>query len=274
MVLLGESDDKNADRGIDPGTPDSPCDRRAFLVMYDGTDFSGWQLQQSARTVQGEIESVLTRLNGDRRVVVVGAGRTDAGVHARGQVAHADIGIEPEELLYKLRMMLPTDVAIASVSSVSSSFHARFSAVRRSYCYRILDRPDPFLARTALQRRSGRLDVASMIEATSALLGPHDFTTYSKINRSTPNLRCTVSECTIREEEYGLSISVSADRFLYGMVRHIVGRLLDVGQGRRSIESVALDLAARDRSLASMSVPARGLTLEGVGYPDDPFAAT
>lgn len=241
--------------------------RIAMRLMYDGTDFVGWQRQPNGRTVQGELERMLSRLAGDRPVGVVGAGRTDSGVHAGGQVAHADIATRytDAELRHALARMAPDDVAIAELVTVRADFHARFKACSRSYRYTIVRRADPFVARYAwLNDRP--LDVARLNDAASRILGRHDFTALSKHNPDTEDMVCTVARAEWAEGRDRLWFEIDADRFLYGMVRLAVGLMVDVALGRREAAIEAF-LAGRDRNQQSASAPAHGLSLTGVGYP-------
>lgn len=248
--------------------------RIAMRLAYDGTDFLGWQRQASGRTVQGVLESMLSRLAGDRPVAVTGAGRTDSGVHAAGQVAHADIAttLDDATLLRKLGRMSPPDLAVLELASVAPDFHARYSAWRRSYRYTILTRADPFRARYGWLM-GWPVDRALLQRSAAALLGRHDFTALSKHNPDTPDPICEIVSAEWSDEDGALLFDVTADRFLYGMVRQLVGIQLDVARGRRSIEEIAAVIASGDRGQASPAVPGQGLSLVAVGYPRDPFAA-
>lgn len=242
--------------------------RIAFGIMYDGTDFSGWQRQPNGRSVQEELERMLGRLAGDTPVTVVGAGRTDAGVHAHGQVAHADIATRHDdaELLHALSRMAPVDIAVPWLRTVSAEFHARFKACARSYRYTIITRPDPFRARYAwlLERPMERERLRG---AADELLGEHDFTALSKHNPDTPNPICTVKRAEWSIDDDALTFTITADRFLYGMVRLLVGIQADIALGRREPGSIAAALESRDRNRQSPSAPAAGLSLIGVEYP-------
>ncbi len=215
--------------------------------------------------MQGTLEAVVTRLASNRSISVTGAGRTDSGVHAAGQVAHLDLEIDPDDLLYKCNRMLPADLVVREVRAVDCAFHARFSATSRTYRYTIATRRDPFSARFAFLPPY-ELDVEQMRLAAAAFCRRCNYTTFSKNNPSTRNMVCDVRQCTIRDQEDGLLIEVEADRFLYGMVRLIVGRLVAVGRGASLPTSVESDLQLCDRSQASPAVPARGLSLFKVGY--------
>lgn len=241
--------------------------RIAFRIMYDGTDFLGWQRQARGRTVQGELERMLSRLCGNVPVTVVGAGRTDSGVHAHGQVAHADVALRfsDADLLHTLRRMSPPDLALYDLRTVPDDFHARYSARRRSYRYRILFRPDPFLSRYGWEVHA-RLDTDRLRRAAAFLVGTHDFTALSKHNPDTPNPVCTIYNAEWSEEPHGMDFHVTADRFLYGMVRLLVGIQYDVARGARNAEEIPAVIASRDRAAQSMAVPAHGLSLANVEY--------
>lgn len=265
--------------GDDPAShPDaemlaSGARRVAMRLAYDGTDFLGWQRQLRGRTVQGTLEGLLSRLAGDRPVTVIGAGRTDSGVHAAGQVAHADIDtrIADEDLLHKLNRMAPSDLVVLDLVTVGIDFHARYSAWRRAYRYTILLQPDPFRARYGW-RLEWPIDRSILDEAAAILLGRHDFTALSKHNPDTPDPRCEIVAASWSEREHALLFDVTADRFLYGMVRQLVGIQIDVARGRRPLADIGAVIASRDRARQSPAVPGHGLTLVEVGYPEDPFS--
>lgn len=210
---------------------------------------------------------MLSRLNSNRPVAVVGAGRTDSGVHAEGQVAHAEVEIryDDSELLYTLRKMSPADLVISNLQTVPNNFHARYSARRRSYRYRIITTPNPFLARYAWHLPL-ELNVEAMRVAAQLLLGTHDYTTLSKHNPDTPNPICEVYRAEWVESGEQLDFYVTANRFLYGMVRLMVGFQYDVGRGSRIATELLELLKAADRGLQSMAVPAVGLSLVNVEY--------
>lgn len=252
----------------EPGGIVEPRRRIAFRVAYDGTDYRGWQRQPGGRTVQGTLEAMLTRLAGDVHVGVIGAGRTDSGVHARAQVAHADIttAMSDASLLHSLRRMSPPDVAVEELVTVEESFHARYTACRRSYRYTIITRADPFLARYAWHIDTP-VDVDALRESSTALVGRHDFTALSKHNPDTPNPVCEIEIAEWSAHGDVISFDVVADRFLYGMVRMLVGIQLDVARGRRAFTDIRDAIASRNRATQSQAAPAQGLALVGVGYP-------
>ena len=245
----------------------------ALLVQYDGGLFAGWQLQPKARTVQGEIETALARLVG-HRVPVVAAGRTDAGVHALGQVAAAPVGgrWEPGELARALNALLPADVWVASARWAPPRFDPRRHALERTYCYRI---GTDALARSPFRRRwewavREPLDVAALCRAAAALEGTHDFRALSAVGPSRAHWRCAVREALwqAREDAGGLEFWITADRFLHRMVRFLVGTMVDIGRGRRPAADLAALLQSHDNRAASPPAPPHGLYLVSVRYPE------
>lgn len=245
-----------------------------LLVEYDGSAFAGWQVQAAGRTVQGEIERVLaTALR--QPVGIVGAGRTDAGVHARGQVAHAvvDDGVDVTRLLASLNGLLPPDVAVRAAEEAPDGFHARFDATARRYRYHVGTRPAAMERHTRVWLRRTP-DWEAMNEAATRLVGRYDFSAFCRTRSETKNRTCAVTDARWlpdgRPDDWRFEIA--ADRFLHGMVRAIVGTLLDVGRGRRTAASVADVLASADRRAAGAAAPPHGLVLHAVSYPDRAFA--
>ncbi|GHG00097.1 tRNA pseudouridine(38-40) synthase TruA [Streptomyces hydrogenans] len=252
-------------------------------LSYDGRDFSGWAKQaRGQRTVQGEIEDALktvTRSSETYELTV--AGRTDAGVHARGQVAHVDLPLElwaehREKLLRRLAGRLSHDVRVWNVTEAPAGFNARFSAVWRRYAYRVTDHPggvDPLLRGHVLWH-DWTLDMDAMNEAAAALVGEHDFAAYCKKREGATTIR-TLQELRWELRADGiLEATVKADAFCHNMVRSLVGALLFVGDGHRPVEWPGKVLAAGVRDSAVHVVRPHGLTLEEVGYPaDDQLAA-
>jgi len=242
-------------------------------LAYDGTDFSGWQVQPRGRTVQGVLERTLTRLQGGRPVSVRGAGRTDAGAHARQQVADArlSISLDEAELGRALRSMLPEDLRPLRVRVVEDSFHSRRDARAKTYRYR-LDRSsagDPFLARYAL-RHAGDLDLEAMREALGRLPGRRDWSGFAASACVVRDRVRELSEAGYEESGDGEGwFSFTGDGFLTHMVRNLVGTLLEVGRGRFEPARVERILAEGDRSLAGPTAAARGLVLWRVVYPGD-----
>ena len=237
--------------------------RYRATVEYDGTDFSGFQLQPGARTVQGELEAVLAQLSDGERRRVDGAGRTDAGVHATGQViAFTYSGrLTDSQLLDALNGMLPRDVAARDLRRVPKGFHPRFAARYREYRYTVWNGPRrPLLERTVLVVRTP-LDTAAMARAGSVFIGRHDFSAFGGAIGQPVR---TVHSVRVRRVGELVTIDVLADAFLRGMVRRMVAALLEVGRGRMDEAGVAAALADRRPALAGAAAPARGLCLRHV----------
>lgn len=236
-------------------------------IAYHGARFHGWQIQPEHRTVQGVLRHELSRLLG-REATPVGAGRTDTGVHARGQVAHLDLATveEFERLRRALARTMPEDIEVRDVRLVSPEFNARRSALSRRYSYRILRGRDIF--DPDCWQIYFALDRGAMDQAAGVLSGRHDFASFCKTSslRDDGNL-CTVDLCRFAWSEDGAMFEIRANRFLHHMVRTIVGTLVEIGRGMRPAEDMAAVLAARDRRAAGRMAPARGLFLEEVTYP-------
>ncbi|MFK3981221.1 tRNA pseudouridine(38-40) synthase TruA [Micromonospora sp. NPDC050397] len=247
-------------------------------VAYDGTDFSGWAAQPTRRTVAGVLTEVLVRVLGPDAVTgLTVAGRTDAGVHATGQVCHvdlADAAWKPltDSLLRRLAGLLPGDVRVRSVTEVPGEFDARFSATFRRYEYRVTDAPygvEP-LRRHEILAWPRRLELASLSAAAAGLVGEHDFAAYCRRKEHATTLR-EVTRLDWRRDPDGILVAtVQADAFCQSMVRSLVGAMLVAGDGRRPVEWPAGLLRRRERSSEVTVAPAHGLTLVEVGYPDDP----
>jgi tRNA pseudouridine38-40 synthase len=232
-------------------------------VEYDGTDYAGFQVQPGARTVQGELEAALATISGGSRVRVVAAGRTDAGVHAIGQViAFTDPkGRQASELARALDALLPEDVAIREVRRVPAGYHPRHAARYREYRYTVWNGPrSPLRERFALGVRDP-LDTAAMERAGSVLVGRHDFSAFGASHRQPVR---TVHSVRVRRNGSLVTIDIAADAFLRQMVRRIVAVLLEVGHGRTNEEAVAEALASRQPALKGATAPAKGLCLKHV----------
>ena len=254
-------------------------DHLRLLVAYDGTDFHGFAENAGVRTVGGELRSALTTVLGSP-VELTCAGRTDAGVHARGQVVSVRgeldaASVDRERLRASLVGMLGPEVVVRSVDVAPAGFDARFSATGRTYRYRILDRPDPdpFLARQVWWIPES-LDVGAMGAAAGELLGEHDFSTFCRRPKGDPDASLVrrVEEAAFRREDGEgdgpgvLRFEITASAFCHQMVRSVVGLLAEVGRGRRSVADVARALEARDRAHLPTLAPPRGLTLWSVRY--------
>jgi tRNA pseudouridine38-40 synthase len=264
--------------GAAPGSAGPAPGRRLRLVVaYDGAPFSGFARQRDRRTVQGELEAALSRL-AKRPVRTVGAGRTDAGVHARGQVVHADVParLDPERVRRALNGRLGPAIVVTEAAWAPPGFDARLSARRRAYVYRVDDSgtPDPLL-RGFVLAWPRPLSVPRMREASRPLVGEHDFAAFCRGRAGATTTR-RLRSVTVRRVRGTLTprgapglveVRLVADAFCWQMVRSIVGHLLQVGDGRRDPASTAKVLAGRDRLAVGTVAPAHGLVLEAVTYP-------
>lgn len=256
--------------------------RYALLVEYDGRPFAGWQWQEAHPSVQAALEAAVARIEPTLPARVTGAGRTDAGVHATGQVAHLDLSRawEPARLAAALNAHLrPDPVAIVAAAEVADDFHARFDAVEREYLYRLVSRRAPLVHDRGLAWRVGhRLDLAAMREAAAALVGRHDFTTFRSSECQAKSPVRTLDAVDIDETEAPggreYRFRLRARSFLHNQVRSIVGTLERVGRGAWPPSRIGAALAARDRAACGPVCPPDGLYLAAVRYPSDPFAAT
>ncbi|MGC5394367.1 tRNA pseudouridine(38-40) synthase TruA [Streptomyces sp. DT20] len=251
-------------------------------LAYDGKDFSGWAKQTSRRTVQGEIEDALrTVTRSSRTYDLTVAGRTDAGVHARGQVAHVDLPAEvwaehADKLLRRMAGRMAPDVRIMRIEEAPAGFNARFSALWRRYAYRVADRPggvDP-LIRGHVLWHDRPLDIDAMNEAAALMTGEHDFAAYCKKREGATTIRTLQKLNWVRDEASGvMTATVQADAFCHNMVRALIGAALFVGDGRRPAAWPAEVLAAGVRDPGVHVVRPHGLTLEEVSYPADELLA-
>ena len=245
--------------------------RARIDLSYDGTNFSGWGKQRDQRTVQGELESALFTLFQQNLETTV-AGRTDAGVHATGQVCHVDIPeIDHGDLVYRLNRILSDEIRIKSVQRVSGDFHARFGALRRHYIYKIIDgnRLLEPLKRFDVAPWYRELDIDLMNQAAAMLLGERDFFSFARFRENSTTIR-DLQRFTFSRDESGLiTAEISADAFLYNMVRSLIGAMVYVGEGRFPIEWAREVLEQRERPSDSVVFPANGLTFVGVDYPKD-----
>jgi tRNA pseudouridine38-40 synthase len=244
-------------------------------ISYDGTDFSGWAQQPGRRTVCGQLTDALGRVLRTPVALTV-AGRTDAGVHATGQVAHADLpgGLDEQWLVRRLARLLPPDVRVRAVTAVPDAFDARFSALRRHYRYRVATAPygaEPLRARDTLSWPHP-LDLTAVTAASQLLLGEHDFAAFCKRRDGATTVRALQELTWIRRDDGNdssgvVQAAVAADAFCHSMVRSLVGALLDVGRGRRSVDWPASLLTRTQRASEVPVAPAHGLTLVAVDYP-------
>lgn len=246
----------------------------AILIEYDGTDYAGWQRQPNGPTVQQMLEESCSRVFGSP-ISVVGSGRTDAGVHASGQVAHADISSAPNKIpLHKIAVALntnlPADIRVRKALVLDHPFHARYDAIEREYEYHITLHESVFSRRFAWSPPLP-FDISKMHEAAKVFLGTHDFTTYSKHNPSTHNYTCTVNTCSVELATDRVVVRICANRFVYGMCRSIVGALYAVSRGRTTNQELIESLALRNRVHQEFLAPPHGLVLKHVRYERDLF---
>jgi tRNA pseudouridine38-40 synthase len=244
--------------------------RYRLIIEYDGAGFSGWQRVGDGKTgVQAALEEAVFAMTGER-TDVIGAGRTDAGVHARGQVAHVDLKKEwrPDRLRDGLCAHLrPQPAAVLEAAMVDIDFHARFSAAKRVYEYVIINRrADLVLARGRAWRMGARLDPAAMQEAAQRLVGHHDFSTFRDAQCQAQSPIKTLDRCDVVADGQRISVWCEARSFLHRQVRSMVGTLVEAGLGKLSARDVAELLAARDRARCGPVAPADGLYLDHVGY--------
>jgi len=236
---------------------------------YDGTDYSGWQVQPRDTTVQGEIQRALNSLCG-RHIAVTGAGRTDAGVHAASMPAHFDVA--PDEfsrIQGGLNTLLPSDISCLSVQQVDDDFHARFHAVSRSYTYSIGTSRHPLKSRFEFQPGTGSLDIEAMKKAVEYCFGHNNWRGFAKEGGGNTTWDMTVSDVSVTENSRGWTLAITANRFLRGVVRIWSGTIFRVGAGRILPETVRSILETADKRLAGPSLPACGLTLTEVRYPHE-----
>jgi tRNA pseudouridine38-40 synthase len=242
--------------------------RYRATIAYDGTDFWGWQRQVARRTVQGELEAALSAISGNP-AAVVGAGRTDIGVHATGQVAHFDIewAHSPEALAHAVNAALARDVAVWQVAEAAPDFHARFHAIGRRYRYTLWVAPvrSPLARRTSLHVPQP-LAVEAMADAAARFVGAHDLGAFGRaLTPGGPTVR-RIERCAVRRVGDYIWIDVDGNAFLRHQVRRMVGVLLDVGRGRTSPEAVSRALGAEPGAVKPRRVPAQGLTLVAILY--------
>ena len=251
--------------------PESGFRRLRMDLSYDGTNFSGWGRQPDRRTVQQTVEEAISIVAQHKAETIV-AGRTDAGVHATGQVLHVDLpeSLELTDLAYKLNRILDEDIRINNIEIAPAAFHARFSALRRYYEYRILDENKviPPLARFNTEGWYRPLDVDVMNNASALLIGTHNYAAFCKFREGATTIRTLETFQWRRDREGYLVGDVVADAFCYSMVRNLVGAIVCVADGRKDASWITTLLEDKERVSDSLVFPGRGLTLYKVDYPD------
>lgn len=245
--------------------------RYFIYFQYQGTHYHGWQIQPNAIAVQEVFEAAMATFF-QKKIELVAAGRTDTGVHAREMVAHFDLDekLDEQDAQFHLNHLLPKDIAVLNIRVVKPEFHARFDATSRTYHYYISSKKSAFQSEfTYYYHRP--LNFEKMNEAAQLLIGEKDFACFSKSKTQTYTNNCNITKAYWKEEEGNLVFKISANRFLRNMVRSIVGTLMEVGEGKRTVESISNLIASKDRKNAGVSVPASGLFLSKVKYPESGF---
>ena len=239
-----------------------------LIIQYDGTNYAGWQIQKNAETIQKKIVDALEVITKEN-VNLIGSGRTDSGVHAFGQVANFRSQQEHDlyRLKYSLNSVLPNDIAVKEMEKIDESFHSRFDAKNRSYIYIFTHIKSPFYEKYSCHYPPvKKINVSSLNELSKNLLGEHDFTSFSRKNSDVEDKNCTISEIHWRRSEDKTIFYITANRFLHGMVRTIVGTLIYAAERNLDKEYLMNVFAANDRSKADESVPSKGLFLFKVRY--------
>lgn len=243
---------------------------RYFIdISYDGSNYHGWQIQNNAKTVQGVLNEALSTIL-RTEIATIGSGRTDTGVHAIMQMVHFDSSkeIDQNQLLAKLNSLLPPDIAVNEIKKVKEDVSARFEATSRAYIYKIHQRKSPFKQGLSYHFHQS-LDLNQMNACCELITKWTDFEAMSKVKTEVNNFNCEIFSAHWKKENDEIHFHVSANRFLRGMVRALVGTMLEVGQGRLSIEKFEEVLESKDRKKAGRSVPAHGLYLRDITYPKD-----
>lgn len=239
------------------------------VLAYDGTAFAGYQVQPNARTVQGEIEAALKKMHKGKAIRIYASGRTDAGVHAVGQVIHFDttLNIKEQNWLKAFQALLPDDIVVHGIEYVQDDFHARFHAKKKEYRYRLFTKPFPdVFRRNYTLHVPYTLDINAMKEAMALIVGTHDFTSFCASKTNIEEKTRTIFEADILEEDGELVFRFVGNGFLYNMVRILVGTLLEVGKKERNHRDITEILEAKSRDRAGITAPAHGLVLWSVHY--------
>lgn len=242
---------------------------RYFIdISYDGSNYHGWQIQPNADTVQHQINLAFSTILNEE-INVLGAGRTDTGVHAKKMIAHFDTNqtIDFVKFKYRINGFLKNDISLNDIYKVKEDAHARFSAISRTYEYRVSRTKNPFSVNSYFLLRD--LDFQSMKKACKFLHGNHDYTSFAKLHSENYTNNCEVFIANWKEDENLLIFTIKANRFLRNMVRAIVGTLIEIGEGKISFSDIETILMSKDRAKAGYSVPANGLSLIDIEYPKE-----
>lgn len=245
---------------------------RYFIhLAFKGTNYHGWQVQPNCTTLQGEIEEKLG-IYFKEKIAIMGAGRTDTGVHANNFYAHFDISkkIDTELAIYRMNRFFPADIAIKNIFPVKENAHARFSAISRTYKYYISKRKDPFNAEFALTLYDN-VDFAILQKAAEIIMQYNDFESFSKVHTDVSNFKCSIYKSYWQQKEHLLIYTIKANRFLRNMVRAVVGTLLEVGSGNIDLNKFRKIIESKSREKAGKSVKGKGLFLHDIDYPKDIF---
>ena len=242
-----------------------------MMLAYDGTRYGGWQIQPNTQSIQSLVQDAVCRL-ARAPVKVIGSGRTDAGVHALAQIAHFthDAKIDLYRFIASMNGLLPIDIRLLCVEEASLNFHARYSAIGKTYHYHLcLNGPQYPYRRLYQAHIKSKVDLSLLKQAAQLFIGKHDFTSFANEAHkgcAAKNAIRTIQSLNVVEEEEGIKLVFQADGFLYRMVRNIVGTMLEVGEGKRELETIPQLILAKDRSFAGRAAPAHGLFLAHVSY--------
>lgn len=244
--------------------------RYFIYISYNGKNYHGWQIQKNAVTVQSTIQDVISKILG-KSTDIVGSGRTDTGVHAKSQVAHFDVNKEVDnDFIYRVNAFLPQDISINSVNQVVDNSHARFDAISREYIYKIHDLKSPFVdGLSTFYNKKINMDLIN--EACSTIMKNSDFQSFSKVKTEVKNFNCIISHASIRRKNNFYLFKFCANRFLRGMVRALVGTLLQLNEGKINLKEFKLIFEKKNREYAGPSAPPYGLYLNKVNYNSDIF---
>jgi len=240
--------------------------RFKLTIEYNGAGFSGWQIQPDARTVEGELEKAFSKIL-QRNIDLIGQGRTDAGVHARGQTAHVDIEDirDVQKLIFGVNGLVGSEIHIHKIEEVHAEFHARFDATSREYAYTILKKPSPLEDHLAWAQ-IGDIDSSKFYECAELLKGEFDFAGFSKYNEENFTTLCTIFKSEFEELDDRWIYRISANRFLRNMVRRIIGTMMEVGKGKTTVSEFKTVLENPDADVKTFTAPAKALVLEKVFY--------